>query len=98
MKSETKVLVIVFVSFAALFIFLKFIAPQSSWRTRMGGKPVTLEIPKDLDKNRPITLGKTENTKWICYYDKRGNLHLREYTDWAILEGEYVLKIGEKKK
>jgi len=97
MDREKTIVLIIFVIVLLSFFVYKFLAPGSGLRSRLGGSAVELEVPADIDESRPIGLGKTESTKWISYYDKVGDVHLKEYSDWGVLEGHYVLRLRGKR-
>jgi hypothetical protein len=64
-------------------------APQSGFKSRFGGKPVELKRPADLAE--VINMGKTGDVKLLVYRTKDGKVKMREYSDFGILEAEYVV-------
>ena len=58
----------------------------------MGGKAVELKKPDDC--KRVINMGKSQDTKYIVYETKDGDVKMKEYSDWGVLEAEYVVPQG----
>ena len=77
-------------------LFYKSCAPQSGFRSRWGGKCVELETPEDCAQI--IMLGKNRATKYISYIDKDGNYKMKEYSDYKLLEAEYMVKSPKQEK
>ena len=73
-------------------VLYKSCAPQSAMRSRIGGKATKLEKPKDC--KRVINMGKTRSCKYIVYETYDGDIKMKEYSDWGILEGEYYVPGG----
>jgi hypothetical protein len=89
MRTEAKVtigLIAVVLLLAAGWFLL---APQSAWRSRLTGAPTKLKAPDDCVKI--INMSKSGQEKYIVYVDKEGNVKMKEYSDWGILQGEYVV-------
>lgn len=85
----TILLVIVGILFFAVF-GIKGCAPQSGGFSRWTGKPVELPAPKDCV--RIINFGKTGSTKYLSYLNEKGEVVMREYSDWGALEAIYKIE------
>ena len=70
-------------------VVFKIFAPNSAASSRFGGAPVELEAPADCA--RIINMTKSIDHKYIIYVDTSGNVRMKEYSDWGILDGEYVV-------
>lgn len=95
-NNEFNIIFYAFVLLIAIAIIIKFIAPYSGLGSRLGLKgAIELKLPKYADKTKPITIGRTDNIKWICFYDTDGNIRLTEISDLGIWQAEYILKLKE---
>ena len=72
-----------------LILFFKFFAPQSGIGSRFGGSAVELEVPSDCVKI--LSFGRSTEVKYISYINIHGEIILKEYSDWGMLEAEYKL-------
>lgn len=93
--SDNKLGCFIFIGVAVVAIgggvLFKIFAPQSGFRSRLGGEPVQLATPSDC-KNI-ITLGRTENgTKYIVYETNNNEIKMKEYSDYGVFEAEYFVK------
>ena len=70
----------------------KSCAPQSAIRSRFGGEAAKLERPDDC--KRVINMGKTSEEKYIVYETFEGDIKMKEFSDWGVLEGEYIVEKG----
>ncbi len=97
MDKDKLIIAILFILFAIGFFTYKYFAPQSGFRSRILGKAVSLPMPKDCDPTRPIFIGRGDKVKYISYYDKAGNPHMKEFSDWGILQAHYTVTLKRKK-
>ena len=70
----------------------KMLAPQSAMRSKLGGEAIKLERPENC--KRVINMGKSEDTKYIVYETHRGDVVMKEFSDWGLFEGEYIVPGG----
>lgn len=70
-----------------------FIVPLSKSslgvKTRLGGRAVELPCPTDFAKI--INMGKNGDVKYIVYETTSGTIKMKEFSDFSILEVEYVI-------
>ena len=57
--------------------------------SRLTGSALKLELPKDFDKPISFASGR-KGEKDLFYYTKDGQLKIKTYTDYGILESEIV--------
>jgi hypothetical protein len=77
--------------FGGAFLY-KGCAPQSGLTSRFGGKAIVLEKPDDC--KRVINMGRGDTAKYIVYETFDGDVKLKEYSDYGILEAEYIVPKG----
>lgn len=70
-------------------VLWKVFAPQSGLTSRFGGDRIELERPSDCAK--VINMGKSGDTKFLVYETNDGEVVMKEYSDWGVLEAEYVV-------
>ena len=74
---------------AILILFLIFSSCQSRAISRWTGSALQLELPDDFD--RPISFASgRKNEKDLFYWTKDGQMKIKTYTDWGLLESEIV--------
>ena len=78
------------ISFAfMLILILIFSSCQSRAISRWTGSALQLELPNDFD--RPISFASgRDNEKDLFYWSKDGQMKVKTYTDWGLLESEIV--------
>jgi hypothetical protein len=69
-------------------ILLTLPSCQSGCFSRVGLGSATLELPSDI--KTPVSFAKTNNRKYLMYISVDGVLKVKEYSDYGILEAEYV--------
>ena len=72
-----------------LMTILVFSSCQSRAISRWTGAALQLELPNDFDRPISFTSGR-ENEKDLFYWSKDGQMKVKTYTDWALLESEIV--------
>ena len=87
--SDAKIAIIIAAIVTITALTYKGCASQSGFASRITGKPVELQAPSDC--KRILNMGKTESTKFIVYENDRGEIVMKEYSDWGILQGQYVV-------
>jgi len=64
---------------------------QSRAVSRWTGQTLKLELPDDFD--RPISFASgRKGEKDLFYWSKNGEMKVKTYTDWGLLESEIVFK------
>ena len=72
-----------------LILILIFSSCQSRAISRWTGNALQLELPNDFD--RPISYASgRKNEKDLFYWSKDGQMKVKTYTDWGLLESEIV--------
>ena len=76
--------------FTTMFILIiVFLSCQSRVISRWTGNALQLELPSDF--NRPISFASgRKNEKDLFYWSKDGQMKVKTYTDWGMLESEIV--------
>lgn len=72
-----------------LMTILVFSSCQSRAISRWTGAALQLELPNDFDRPISFTSGR-ENEKDLFYWSKDGQMKVKTYTDWGLLESEIV--------
>ena len=80
-----KTLIIVII----LFIILIFSSCQSRAISRWTGAALKLPLPEDFDRPISFSSGR-KNEKDLFYWTKDGQMKVKTYTDWGLLESEIV--------
>ena len=62
---------------------------QSRAVSRWTGSALKLELPEDFDKPISFSSGR-KNEKDLFYYSTDGQIKVKTYTDWGLLESEIV--------
>ena len=62
---------------------------QSRVVSRWTGKALKLQLPIDFDKPISFSSGR-ENEKDLFYWSTDGQMKVKTYTDWGLLESEIV--------
>ena len=76
--------------FATSFILiLVFSSCQSRAISRWTGNALQLELPDDFDRPISFSSGR-KNEKDFFYWSKDGQMKVKTYTDWGLLESEIV--------
>ena len=72
-----------------LILILIFSSCQSRAISRLTGNALQLKLPDDFD--RPISFASgRKNEKDLFYWSKDGQMKVKTYTDWSMLESEIV--------
>ena len=81
-----------------LMILILFISlgckSQTRALSRLTGSALKLELPKDFDKPISFSSGR-KGEKDLFYYTENGDLKVKTYTDYGILESEIIF-VNEK--
>ena len=78
--------IILLISILLFFSGCKF---QTRALSRITGSALKLELPKDFDKPVSFSSGR-KGEKDLFYYTVNGNLKVKTYTDYGILESEII--------
>ncbi len=70
-------------------IFLLTTGCQSRAISRFTGMALELELPKDFDKPISFASGR-KGEKDLFYWSLDGNMKVKTYTDWGLLESHIV--------
>ena len=62
---------------------------QSRVVSRWTGQALKLQLPNDFDKPISFSSGR-ENEKDLFYWSADGQMKVKTYTDWSLLESEIV--------
>ena len=62
---------------------------QSRKVSRMTGSALELQLPSDFDKPISFASGR-DGEKDLCYWTKDGQIKVKTYTDWGVLESEIL--------
>ena len=72
-----------------ILIFLLLVGCQSRAISRYTGSALKLELPSDFE--RPISFASgRKGEKDLFYWSKNGEMKVKTYTDWGVLESEIV--------
>ena len=72
-----------------LFIVIVFSACQSRAISRLTGTALQLQLPEDFD--RPISFASgRKGEKDFFYWTTNGQMKVKTYTDWGVLESDIV--------
>ena len=80
-----KIIIILIIPFAIFFIN----NCQSRVVSRWTGKALKLNLPKDFEKPISFASGR-KGEKDLFYWTTEGELKVKTYTDWALLESEII--------
>jgi|TARA_B100001245_G_C22696715_1_gene339720 hypothetical protein len=72
-----------------IFIALIFSSCQSRAISRWTGAALKLSLPEDFDRPISFSSGR-KNEKDLFYWTKDGQMKIKTYTDWGLLESEIV--------
>ena len=76
-------------SITLLIIVMIFSACQSRAISRLTGGALQLKLPKDFDRPISFTSGR-KGEKDFFYWTTNGQMKVKTYTDWGVLESEIV--------
>ena len=62
---------------------------QSRTVSRMTGSALELQLPSDFDKPISFASGRS-GEDYLCYWTKDGQIKVKTYTDWGVLESEIL--------
>ncbi len=79
----------IFIMFFLLTIFL--VGCQSRAVSRITGSALELSLPNDFDRPISFSSGR-KGEKDLFYWSKDGQMRVKTYTDWGLLESEIVFK------
>ncbi len=80
--------IIILISFTLLPIFFSC---QSRAISRITGSDLELKLPDDFD--RPISFASgRKGEKDLFYWSKTGQMKVKTYTDWGLMESDIVFK------
>jgi hypothetical protein len=86
-------LVILFV--VGIMLCIKSCAPQSRMKSRLGGKPVVVQLPADCPSlDAIVNVCYDAGEKNVTYISSDGKLRTKTYTDWGIMQGEVVYELS----
>ena len=72
-----------------ILVLLIFSSCQSRAVSRLTGSALELKVPEDFDRPISFSSGR-KNEKDLFYWSKDGNMRVKTYTDWGIMESEIV--------
>ena len=72
-----------------ILVPLIFSSCQSRAVSRLTGSALELKVPEDFDRPISFSSGR-KNEKDLFYWSKDGNMKVKTYTDWGIMESEIV--------
>jgi len=72
-----------------ILVALIFLSCQSRAVSRLTGSALELKVPEDFDRPISFSSGR-KNEKDLFYWSKDGNMRVKTYTDWGIMESEIV--------
>ena len=75
--------------FIILFILFTTYSCQSRTVSRLTGSALKLQLPEDFDKPISFASGR-KNEKDLFYWTINGQMKVKTYTDWGLLESEIV--------
>ena len=76
-------------SITLLFMVMVFSACQSRAISRLTGAALQLQIPEDFDRPISFSSGR-KGEKDFFYWTTNGQMKVKTYTDWGVLESEIV--------
>ena len=77
------------ISTCLILIFMLSVGCQSRAISRYTGSALKLELPSDFE--RPISFASgRKGEKDLFYWSKNGEMKVKTYTDWGVLESEIV--------
>ena len=79
--------IILFLTFIALILTIN--SCQSRVVSRWTGTALKLPLPDDFEKPISFSSGR-KNEKDLFYFSTDGQMKVKTYTDWALLESEIV--------
>ena len=79
--------IILFLTFIALILIIN--SCQSRVVSRWTGTALKLPLPDDFDKPISFSSGR-KNEKDLFYFSTDGQMKVKTYTDWGLLESEIV--------
>ena len=79
--------IILFLTLIALILTIN--SCQSRVVSRLTGTALKLPLPDDFDKPISFASGR-KNEKDLFYFSTDGQMKVKTYTDWALLESEIV--------
>ena len=79
----------IIISTVFLIIVLVLSSCQSRAISRWTGTALQLELPNDFDRPISFSSGR-ENEKDLFYWSTDGQMKVKTYTDWGLLESEIV--------
>ena len=79
---------IFFLTLSALLFMIN--SCQSRAVSRWTGKALELQLPDDFEKPISFSSGR-KNEKDLFYWSADGQMKVKTYTDWGLLESEIVL-------
>ena len=80
--------IILFLTFIALILTIN--SCQSRVVSRWTGTALKLPLPDDFEKPISFSSGR-KNEKDLFYFSTDGQMKVKTYTDWGLLESEIVL-------
>ena len=86
---KTKMKKIIFIAIIFLMFFLIGCKMQTRAISRITGSALQLELPGDFDKPISFASGR-KGEKDLFYWTKDGQMKVKTYTDWGLLESEIV--------
>ena len=81
---------IIFLGLFSLIVII-FSSCQSRAVSRLTGSALELKLPDDFDRPISFSSGR-KNEKDLFYWSKDGQMRVKTYTDWGIMESEIVFK------
>ena len=81
---------IIFLGLFSLIVIV-FSSCQSRAVSRLTGSALELKLPDDFDRPISFSSGR-KNEKDLFYWSKDGQMRVKTYTDWGIMESEIVFK------
>ncbi len=79
---------IIFFSMLLIAVFM-INSCQSRVVSRWTGKALKLNLPDDFDKPISFSSGR-KGEKDLFYFSKNGQMKVKTYTDWGLLESEII--------
>tara|TARA_R110000787_G_scaffold93446_2_gene195734 strand:- start:1685 stop:1927 length:243 start_codon:yes stop_codon:yes gene_type:complete len=75
-------------TFLTGLLLLSLCSCQSGCFSRFGGSAAELKLPEDF--HAPIGFARTDLGKHLFYHTTSGDMKVIEYSDWGVLEAEYI--------
>ena len=79
----------ILLGFILMLIFLVGCKMQTSAISRIMGSALQLELPSDFEKPISFASGR-KGEKDLFYFSTDGQIKVKTYTDWGLLESEIV--------